>query len=464
MCGVARSVQTDGDDRSLSPLSPQTDENESSFDPSNKTMSPASDEPEQDSNSSRESPPPPIQSASTPVSLMLHQQAGDVYESTRPMPIKYEKLLSPIVPHNADQPTPDQLSSKSTSPMLDTSSKNSSNSSVPSSVERERETKDSFLSEVCGITQVNKAVTYSQASSSCASAQTNVMTSIQSDITSFPGNIDSVPTNVTLLPTNITSVPTKSTTTLPTNMVAAIDLRNAQTVKPVEQSGAVARSSSECFVANAPSPLSLSESVVSNTDRLQDTEELTAMMPSEENAELDKHVEKFETKEKDQTTVQTEQAERTPGNCDSSKIDLQMSNMPDSTTSGHNEKPDNEAEPSPLQSIVEPGPIDNGIEDAQESSFCENPVQEGSASESDVSAGMILRDGVHGTKLNTSDRTISDSPSHGQRADSKESPKDKSSLRSSVNARRKKPPRNSKFNWQEKVILQRLFSLMSWAS
>ena len=244
-------------------------------------------------------------------------------------------------------------------------------------------------------------------------------------------------------------------------MEAASDLRSAQTVNPVEQSWAVASSSSECFVASTPSPLNLSEGVVSGTDCLQDTtaEQLATVIPSEENADLqevDKHIEKVETKEKDGTIGRTEQTEQTSEKFGSSQIDIQMSNMPDSTTSGPNEKADNEADPSSVQSITEPGSIDNGIEDAQESSFSENPVREGSASENDVSMGVVLHDGMHaaeGNKLNSSDRTISDSSSHGQRADSKESPKDKNSLRPSVNTRRKKPPRNSKFNWQEKVIL-----------
>ena len=293
-----------------------------------------------------------------------------------------------------------QVSSTAASPMLDATFQNSQISSASSSAERISEPKNILQSGECNTTKVDESVPCSDVASSSACS-------------------DSVR-----------------------------DLRTEQASSSIKQIEAVNCNvivTSGHPVTSAASPLTASlEGIMSFTGCLPETapKEINMALPpeagiaSQENERAGRNyvMRASETIEQFQTP----------------KVDSQMNNLPEAASGG-----------GLIKSVAEGDLIDDGIEDALEGSFIEDPAPEGATSEGDMQTdAQLSHDGpaVEENKLSPSDRmkeTFNDLLAQEHRVESnKESPSDKSSPRTSVNTRRKKSTRNLKFDWEEKVIFQ----------
>ena len=424
ICRVAKSVQTDTNDRSLSPLSPSADGHE--FSPIG-LASPAFDVSEKNSALPKGSPlSSPVRPPCTPALSKELRQASRDDESSQPVRIKYEESSPPSATQNSCQCKPHKLSPASTSPTCDTYRKSPSSSVSPSG-DRSRDPKDSELLEGCDTSAKDDSVTHSSGSSSC-----------------------------TTIVNNVTSVPTKEL-----SLQSAEDSGTAKIVKRIENSETIACSISQSPKSDVPRPLdTLSrKSVTPVTDSLQniDSKETNSAIPlcdSAKSQEVNETSENVCVKEVDRTIGDIEVTDRVAASCDTPKVDLQISDQSESTVNGANGKTKSVARCISLKSTLKCGSNADSSADVQENSSNKDSVAEGSTCEKNATARTVLRhefQAAEETKLNSDDKlkvTSSDSPFQAQRVDSRESPRDKNSARTPNSSRRKK---SNKFNWQEKV-------------
>jgi len=404
---VARSVQTDREDRSLSTFSPQPDEKEAFVDSPNDLKSSSAGASEQDPCPLTESQTlPSIQSPSTTTSLLpRHRQTTEVLQSAGPLSTNY--VSSVFSPKDDCYSTPTQVSSTAVSPILDTSSQDSQISSASSFAQPISEPKNKLQSEGCATAQVDEAVSCLDVASSSV-----------------------------LVPSSY----------------SARDLKTEQVSSSIEQvEAAKCNAVITCahHVASASSPLTASvEDIMSFAGGLPETspKEINMTLPQEAGI----------------ASQENEIAERndvwrvrgTVDQLQTSKIDSQINSLPKVASGGElHQKNDKEVGCSSLKSIAEADLIGDGIEDAQESSFVEDPAPEDNM-QADAQLSHEVP-AVEENRLSPGDRmkeTYNDLLTQEFRVESiKESPSDKSSPRTSVNTRRKKSTRNLKFDWEEKL-------------
>ena len=474
ICRVA-SVQTDGDDRSPRPSSPQSDEEGSDYhiigvaplqiDGNDCCMSPtipqlgmkvsdhvptarATSHTAGASEEGRSSPTShlnsqPIDSPFTPLSLSHDPNVADGPKTSSPAPSKAEEASL----DDNDTLTLGRLSSTSASSQVVSSPKENTKESP--AVKNNEEAHDLPTFDSVSTEMEMRATSNSMSSSptSLQPSETNVQE--LSDVTSceIVKDIDQVDAKRSIstseVPANTADFQITTTHVLLNTSVKG-STPGSNTMQEPQQEGASQQQESIVTEEQNEGEYEKADIEMKETEYASGTSKKTETDANNDIGEGRNEV--------------CELIEGSTANDDKGRFESESKDVVGSAPHEPDENRDNGANCS-LQSILETGSLDDEIEERQEDSLIEDTVVDRTSNENDTAVITEAQCDVdaegEGSNSGASDRVKesgNDLTNQGQQTEVKESPKEKSNQRSSVNNRRKKGNRNARFNWQEKVI------------